>query len=212
MKILRALDLETDLGLPDQYTARTPDDKAKGVHHVSRLLHTICEKMWPHRFGKGNGERPSNLRILIGMLFESLLTAAFKSQISQDLNGDARFMRLGEVKRKVKWKGRQLTVVGTPDALDTEDWMIEEWKATWMSCRQPITDPKFWHYWVQVMAYCYMVGTTRARLRVLFVNGDYSHGDESGPRLLGWEVEFTEQELKENWDMLLNHAELPDAA
>jgi hypothetical protein len=91
-------------------------------------------------------------------------------------------------------------ITGTPDGWDD---MIEEYKATWRSSSRPI-DPDFWHWLVQIKAYCYMAETMFARLRIWYVNGDYR---DSGPQVKTLQLKFGEAELQENWDMLRQHAQ-----
>lgn len=89
----------------------------------------------------------------------------------------------------------------TPDVMDVKDWVHEENKLTWKSSNN---DPhSYYRYWWQVKAGCRVLETTKARLRVYHVNGDYRG---SGPQWKNWEAEFTEQEIEENWSMVLNHA------
>ena len=93
-------------------------------------------------------------------------------------------------------------IIGTPDGFDCDDYCLEEFKATWRSSRRDIVDD-FWSWQVQMKAYCYMLGTQTARLRVFFVNGDYR---ESGPQIKMWEFLYDDEELRQNWTMLVNHA------
>lgn len=54
----------------------------------------------------------------------------------------------------------------------------------------------------QMKAYCYHLDLGHARLLAFFVNGDYR---PPKPELLAWDIEFSSRELRENWQMLLNH-------
>jgi hypothetical protein len=73
-----------------------------------------------------------------------------------------------------------------------------------MSSKGCPEDKKFWHWLVQIKAYCHLLDTTRARLHVFFVNGDYaSHRD---PQYRSWDLGFHEGEIAENWSMLVNQA------
>lgn len=91
---------------------------------------------------------------------------------------------------------------GTPDWLDAADWCLEEFKCTWRSSSRPL-DPDFWHWLVQIKAYCKMLTCQWARLRVFYVNGDYR---ESGPQYRPYRLEFTKLEIDDNWKMLTGHA------
>ena len=87
-----------------------------------------------------------------------------------------------------------------------EESMLEEVKATWMSrlekadgrtetpLARPVTGIRRWM--LQLAGYCYMLGLTRARLHVLWVNGDYRG---SGPQYFTYLIEFTAEELDRMW-------------
>jgi len=91
----------------------------------------------------------------------------------------------------------------TPDGYDTHDNVLEEWKCTWKSTNNPIDGPKFWRYWTQIKSYARGMGTNHARLRVLFLMGDYK---DSGPCAKTFHAEFSDKELDNNWAMIVQHA------
>jgi hypothetical protein len=93
-------------------------------------------------------------------------------------------------------------IYGTPDWIDTVDYCVEEFKATYRSSRRPL-DPDFWHWLVQIKAYCRLLQTTWARLRVFYVNGNYR---DSGPQYKAYRLSFTALEIDDNWRMLSGHA------
>ena len=104
-------------------------------------------------------------------------------------------------------------IYGSPDGVTGDT--LEEVKATWMSRLEKtetkgvappprrITDMKRWM--LQLAGYCYMMGLTRARMHVLWVNGDYRN---SGPQYFTYLIEFTQQELERVWNNMI----LPNAA
>lgn len=91
---------------------------------------------------------------------------------------------------------------GTPDGIFESEWALDEFKATWRSSSRPL-DPDFWSWLVQMKAYCKMLQMSRAYLSVFWVCGDYR---ESGPFTQQFRIEFSQLEIDDNWDMLLNHA------
>lgn len=93
-------------------------------------------------------------------------------------------------------------IYGTPDWWDVRNDALVEFKATWRSSRRPL-DPDFWHWLVQIKAYCHMARTDRALLYVFYVNGDYR---ESGPQLKLYDLVSAGIELEENWEMIKRHA------
>ena len=70
----------------------------------------------------------------------------------------------------------------------------------------------------QLMAYCYMIDAKTGDLLVFFMSGDYTRFTEFAgkkcytgiqPELKCWTLEFTDEELKENWKQILdNKAEI----
>lgn len=99
---------------------------------------------------------------------------------------------------------------GNLDLLDTIDGAVEDVKLTKKSLRHDIEGGKFWHNWVQIMAYCYMVGVNIGRLHVVFVNGNYKYDrndPDAGWQYRVWEDRWTDKQLMDNWRMLLGHRE-----
>lgn len=91
----------------------------------------------------------------------------------------------------------------SPDALDLDDYVVEEYKATYMSSARPIEDPCFWPWTIQMKCYCRAVGTRVARLRTWFVAGDWKG---SGPQVRAWTFHFTDRDVEEAFTMCKNHA------
>ena len=94
-------------------------------------------------------------------------------------------------------------IIGSPDGVDCDDPAIVEYKATWKSSRKPIFEIAPWYKW-QVLAYAYMLGITRARLYILYVNGNYA---PLMPQVRAWEYQFSDGEVRENWNMIKRNAE-----
>jgi hypothetical protein len=106
----------------------------------------------------------------------------------------------------------------SPDLIIEEDdrILLGEIKCTWMSSKEVPREkhvnafpPKFDKYLVQMKGYCRSLGTPYARLFVFFVNGKWNcklRREQPVPELLIWDLTFTEQELEENWLMLINYA------
>lgn len=91
-----------------------------------------------------------------------------------------------------------------------------EIKTTYASAARPIEGST--HYLDQLGAYCYMLGVTRGRLYVLYLNGIYNYmrkksleadlaeklvtfgyAPEDRPMLMAYDVEFSQAELEEHW-------------
>jgi len=92
---------------------------------------------------------------------------------------------------------------GNPDLIDCEFPAVEEIKLTWASATHDILSDQYWHYWVQVKTYCYMVGLNTGRLHIVNITGGGEFG--FGPAYRVWEWVFTDEELKQNWAMMVNN-------
>lgn len=167
--------------------------------HVSGLVRAAYKNLKGTEPKAIEGEQPW-VRALAGFLWERALEYAFteymqKERGTADKQTSCQYM-LGD--------GRAVT--GTPDGINGE--YIEEYKATWRSMRKWSEDPEaeFWMWLAQVKAYCFMTGRTKARFFIFWVNGDYSYKTGRGPQVTTCEMEFTEEELLDNWRMLLAHA------
>lgn len=188
--ILPPLDLEVRA---NQYTERS------GGLHLSQITQDIMVTSDPDRYGQDQGGAKW-MNFIMGLVFERALERAW---LDRELTGSYRpgLIRPGEVTKD--------GITGTPDAYDFIAGEPEEFKCTKKSCRQDITDKKFWLYWIQLKAYAYMLGCNSGVLRVIFINGNYSHDDndpESGYVMRSWRAEWTQLELDETWFMLVSHA------
>jgi hypothetical protein len=155
--------------------------------------------MDPDRYDEREGG-PKYMNFYAGLIFERALELAW---LDKELTSGQRpeLIRPGEVVRD--------GIIGTPDAFDTKKFRPEEYKCTKKSCRQDVSDKKFWHYWVQLKAYAYMTGASGGALYILHINGNYSRDDndpESGYVIKGWEDEWSTHHLEENWNMIAGHA------
>jgi len=94
-------------------------------------------------------------------------------------------------------------VFGNPDGLSLAadgSGVLEEFKLTWKS-RRPheessvrVCVERQWMW--QLSGYLYMMGLTRARLHVFYVNGDYR---PPRPRYFVYEIEFDKADLARFW-------------
>ena len=170
----------------------TPESTRSPGLHLSAIISDLMMDLDPKKYG---GEMDWN-RVESGVTFERLLEKALISR-------NPLLIRPGEFSKD--------GIACSPDGLNRLDGSIVEYKFTWKSSRYPITDDRFWAWLVQIKGYCYVLGTTRATLYVLFVNGNYTN---FSPILKPWALEFTPEELSDNWAMLVNHARhkglLPD--
>lgn len=84
--------------------------------------------------------------------------------------------------------------------------IIEEFKATFKSSRKKIEDQ--WMWLTQVKSYCRALPTLCARIHVLHLCGDYDYKRPGmPPQYIVHSLQFTQNELDENWDMILAEKE-----
>ena len=57
---------------------------------------------------------------------------------------------------------------------------------------------------IQLKGYLKVMHMTRAKMRILYLNGNYR--DKFGPQYKEFLLEFTQSEIDVNWSMLINHA------
>lgn len=172
-------------------------ERSEGLH-LSTITQDMLITLNPDKYDREKDEG-AYLNFLAGIIYEQALSNAW---LDIELKGHRPgLIRPGEVTRDL--------IIGTPDAFD---WILGrpcEFKFTKHSCRYPITDDRFWWYWVQLKAYAYMLGVNSGELWVCFVNGNYSrdpNDPENGYVIKGWEDHWTDLQLKENWMMIVRHA------
>lgn len=155
--------------------------------HVTQLIHGIDEKL---KLSSFHGKEPIHefqYVIKVGFMWEEVL-----SYFWSDLG-----CRIGEVEKD--------DIYGSPDGVifrNDDDLVVQEYKATWMSSKK--TPDLVWRWMCQTKAYCYMLDSHIAEFHVLYLNGDYSF-KEKYPQYKVFEVTYTDEELLENWNMLVNY-------
>jgi hypothetical protein len=110
---------------------------------------------------------------------------------------DAGYTHLGWKQLSVSCEG----IVCTADCIDPVAERVEEFKLTWRSLRNWYIEDNF-RWLTQVKAYCYAWRLSRAVFHVFHVNGNYQPPQ---PVVKDYEVEFSQQEIAENWAMLQTH-------
>lgn len=187
-----------------QYTERS-----EGLH-LSDITGYILLNIDRDKYGSDDEGKWMNF--LLGLIYERALELAW---LDKEIEGNYRegLIRPGEFRRD--------GIIGTPDAFDASYSVFsplvgrhlygrpEEFKCTKKTLRTPITDRKFWIYWVQLKAYAYMMDCNSGVLRILHINGNYSYDDNdpnAGYVIQSWEDTWTDLELQENWMMLLKNA------
>lgn len=80
--------------------------------------------------------------------------------------------------------------------------LIEECKATWKSSNSR-RGPAFlseWMWMQQGAAYCHGYGPRLVRWHVVYMNGDYR---ASGPQYIRYLVQFSDEEIRQSWAMIM---------
>jgi hypothetical protein len=185
--------------------------------HVSEIIHHL-------RLVRGAKTGPEDempgLRMFAGFMWEVALEWAFKLLMG---------LREG-VAKQPKCQLRHIHM--SPDGLDVEDpaeFVLEEYKLTWRSMRwmsafkprgkwidltfEEAFEENFFDWSLQIPAYLKCLSESlgrpvrKARLYVFFVMGDYSFERKRGPQIRVFELEYTDEELEQNWTVLLNAEE-----
>ena len=81
--------------------------------------------------------------------------------------------------------------------------VCHEIKATYKSTNTVKDLRDQWMWIAQVKGYCKGLGTRFAVVHVLFLCGDYSYPIK--PMLRVWQLEFTQEEIDQNWDLLMDY-------
>lgn len=147
--------------------------------------------------------------------------SAFEDMLARQLG--EREAAAGEPDRWIKVGEQRLDdIAGTPDFIDLIDFAVREVKLTWLSIKHGPEDKKFWKYWAQVKAYCYMLGMNTGYLHIGHIMGNYCYDDlvdcpwcvaanminrtGNGPHYHVWRREFSDSELHDNWMMIKAYA------
>lgn len=167
--------------------------RSEGLH-VSEIYKRLMTRIEPQKYGKPIDDE-ARRRMEIGIVFENVL--------EQGLAEKYGVARVGEL---VSPEG----IILSPDGVNPELIAGEEYKATFKTCRHGITDengqplPAFVVWFIQMKAYAKWLELLDWLLRVLFICGDYSR--PISPQFHTYKVCFTQDEVDENWEMLLNVA------
>jgi len=80
---------------------------------------------------------------------------------------------------------------------------VHEVKATYKSTKTVGDLSKQWMWLAQMKAYCIAKGTRFAVMHCWFLCGDYTY--PISPKRVVWEIEFTQEELDDNWNLLADY-------
>jgi hypothetical protein len=177
----KQIKLDFDLTMNDPH-------RGKGLH-ASDIYNDLYQELEPERYRKDG--KPPDLLMAMGLAWEQYFEKALVA------NG-VLCARPGELESAegIKYSPDLLLVNG-------ED-RIGEIKLTSLSTRVGPTNPKFAKYLTQGMIYAYWTEIPRLRYFVLHIHGN--HKGAKFPAMNVWDVEFTARDLRDNYQLLMNHA------
>ena len=169
------------INLPFPFTPEI--ERSEGLH-VSDIIQSIIADLYNEQYGGITEE--VRYRFHMGFLWERMAELAWQDHLG--------------------WRPEEIEVDGialSPDYIHIRNSLVvRELKATWRSSKHPPEENLRWM--LQMKAYCYGLQTRYADLYPFYVNGDWK---PPVPTFLGvYQFEFTERELEENWNVMLNHA------
>jgi hypothetical protein len=194
------ISLLSHAGLPEllPQVDRTPD-----VPHVSHLIKAHClalglyntldihDAFTPEELSAMDEQRRT--RMEMGAIFEHARASQYHHSNSERYS----------VPPEMEHEG----IYGHMDMFDEWEGAVHEFKFTWKSSRQPITDDKFSPYLWQLLAYCHMVGADLGYLHILHVRGDYSSRGHDGMEKVEYRpyrVKMNLSDRLDNWQFLRN--------
>jgi len=198
-----------ELAKPTDGYLRTPG------RHMSDIYNEWYKERDPKRYDKrledGTPEPMNLLKLELGTSFEEVFEEALKIRLMGERPGEFCIH---------PWTHEHLEltdpsgIIFSPDHLIFEPNMptrLGEFKFTWYSCRYPIDDERFDKWFTQMRLYCFALKLRHARLYAMFVNGAYPHyvkalGGAPSPQLLAWDIEFSQRELTNEWNLMMRFA------
>lgn len=161
--------------------------------HLSGLVKSAVFRRTGKESKAIEGEQDA-VRMQAGFLWERAMEYAFTEYMQAERK---------TIKKQVKVTLDEVT--GSPDGVCTKDNVLEEYKLTWRSMKRWNESPEenFLNWFMQVKGYLWMLGLTKVRFFIFWVNGDYTYKPGRGPQVTTQEFEFTQEELQENWQELM---------
>jgi hypothetical protein len=162
-----------------------PHEHRTGIH-LKSVVDDLFKLLFAPKGEDGEIDDVALARMEMGFLFEDALSAAFGDRMAPRYDG----MLCDGI-----W--------ANPDGVRLEDGIIEEYKVTWAGSHTRPPDAN-WRWMAQVKGYCKVYGFRTVVFRVLYVCGDYAKPIR--PQYKVFRCEFSELEVEQNWQMILNHA------
>lgn len=204
------------------YIGKSTGARSTGLH-MSDLYNGYFQDLEPHKYDKSKPMNPMHLEM--GLAWENMLEDGLKERLTATTSGEE-IQRPGEFVTDggIAFSPDLLIYAEVPPV------RLGEIKLTWMSSRempkepQDFSLPKRFRKWeMQIMAYLFHLEMLHARLYSFHVNGEYAWmkktpkaqsaraavskvveetNTPTGPQLLAFNLEYTEIELGDNWQIL----------
>jgi hypothetical protein len=197
---MKATEIPVNLTLPPPIVPRSPGQHVSGIIRCLATEMGILKPEWAEEMSLTDVREITDptavLRICIGLAWEEW----YIPQLQEVLDHPGEMLMDGVY---LSHDGESLSSVMITPA--TEEWvvLVHEIKSTYKSTRT-VGDLTAQFMWLaQIKAYCKAKATRYAMLHVLFLCGDYTYPIR--PLIRKWLIEFTQQELDENWQLLLDY-------
>jgi hypothetical protein len=207
MAIIIPISHALELAKPTEGYVRTPG------RHMSDIYGAWYKEADPKRYDKrldDGSEEPMNLlKLELGTSFEEVFEVALMARLLGERPGEFCIH---------PWTHEHLDVDDPRGIIFSPDHLLfngvtrlGEFKCTWYSCRYPIDDERFAKWFTQMRLYCFALRLRHARLYALFMNGIYPKwtkelGGAPTPQLLAWDIEFSQRELTNEWNLMMRFA------
>lgn len=179
--------------------------------HLSTIIKDMMITAGVAKKYKGRDFLPQELHLLFeqGFLWENLVKGYIESTENQCIEWD-RFVATGlspQIAQEIAKSEGTLVRPGeccldgiymTPDAINLKLWHVEEWKATSLRSQGFSIAAKRPEWLYQIAGYAKYYGMTKAILRVW-------HSGQVPPTVKQWILEFSTQEIEDNWDKIRQH-------
>lgn len=197
---MKATEQPISLTLPPSKTPRTPGQHVSGIIRCLATETGILKPEWAEELSLLDAREITDptaiLRIRIGLAWEEHYIPNLGDVIDHP----------GEIEAEGVYMspdGESVSVIITDTHDQRWELIIHEVKATYKSMNTVGDLSGQWMWLSQIKAYCKAKGTLFAMLHVLFLCGDYTYPIK--PVLKKWLIEFTQQEVDDNWQLLMDY-------
>ena len=205
---MRYKEVTVDLFLPEPRVPRAKGTHVSGIIRAIALETGILKPEWAEDKSMSDSREITDpvavLRMNIGLAWEEYYIPTFLGPLGVKDHPDA--MCVDGVHMSPDGLSTDVIItkhIGQLKGKRTP--VIHEVKVTYKSVNT-VADLSKEFIWIsQIKSYCKGKGTRHAQLHVLFLCGDYKF--PITPQLRVWAIEFTQQEIDDNWSLLIDYKE-----